>query len=120
LPLPGDEIVGFVSQGKGVTVHRHDCINVKTLDSNRFIPVSWDEDKNSIYLARVMVAGDNTIIASITNLMDKLGVKINAFEINPSNLNEYYLTLSLKSSEELNKVINKIRQINKVQNVERM
>ncbi|MBQ7797802.1 MAG: bifunctional (p)ppGpp synthetase/guanosine-3',5'-bis(diphosphate) 3'-pyrophosphohydrolase [Clostridia bacterium] len=119
MPLPGDEIIGFVSQGRGVTVHRGDCVNVKTLNHDRFIPVSWDEDKSSMYLARMIVMGDNTVIASITNLLDKLGVKINAFEINPTNPNEYMLTLSLKSSDELNKVINKIRQINKVQSVER-
>ena len=45
LPIPGDDIIGFVSQGRGVTVHREDCVNVKTLNSERFIPVSWDEDK---------------------------------------------------------------------------
>ena len=76
--------------------------------------------KNSIYLARILITGENTVIASITNLLDKMGVKINAFEINPTNSNEYMLTISLKSNDELNKVINKIRQINKVQSVERV
>ncbi len=119
LPIPGDDIIGFVSLGKGVTVHRSDCINVKTLNHDRFIPVSWDEDKNSTYLAKICVTGENTVIASITNLLDKLGVKINAFEVNPLNPNQYMITISLKSSAELNKVINKIRQINKVTAVER-
>ncbi|MBQ8522943.1 MAG: bifunctional (p)ppGpp synthetase/guanosine-3',5'-bis(diphosphate) 3'-pyrophosphohydrolase [Clostridia bacterium] len=119
LPIPGDEIIGFVSLGKGVTVHRHDCVNVKTLDSNRFIPVSWDEDKNSMYLARINVIADNSVLSQISNLLEKMGVKINALEINPNNLSEYMLTLSLKSSDELNKVITKIRQINKVSSVER-
>ncbi len=119
LPIPGDEIIGFVSQGRGVTVHRADCINVKTLDNHRFIPVSWDEDKASNYLARIIVAGDNRVLSQISNLLEKMSVKINALEINPTNLNEYMLTLSLKSSDELNKAITKIRQINKVQSVER-
>ena len=119
LPIPGDDIIGFVSQGRGVTVHRADCINVKTLDNNRFIPVSWDEDKHSNYLARIIVAGDNSVLSQISNLLEKMGVKINALEINPTNLNEYMLTISLKSNDELNKVITKIRQINKVQSVER-
>lgn len=119
LPIPGDDIIGFVSLGKGVTVHRSDCINVKTLNHDRFIPVSWDEDKSSTYLAKICVTGENTVIASITNLLDKLGVKINAFEVNPLNPNQYMITISLKSSAELNKVINKIRQINKVTAVER-
>lgn len=119
LPLPGDEIVGFVSLGKGVTVHRDDCVNVKTLNPDRFIPVSWDEDKHSMYLAKIVVTGENVVISSITNLMEKLNVKVNSFEVNPLNPNEYIITLSLKSSNELNKVINKIKQINKVASVER-
>ena len=120
LPLPGDSIVGFVSQGRGVTVHRQDCINVKTLNQDRFIPVSWDEDKRSMYMARISVTGDTSCISSITNLAEKLGVKINAFEVNPLNPNQYLITLTLKSSEELTKVTNKIRQINKVSSVERV
>ncbi len=119
LPLPGDEIVGFVSLGRGVTVHRKDCVNVPTLDNNRFIPVSWDEGKSSMYLARINVVGDNSILSQISNLIEKMGIKINALEINPTNLNQYMLTLSLKSNDELTKVINKIKQINKVQSVER-
>lgn len=118
LPIPGDEIIGFVSLGRGVTVHRKDCINVKTLDSNRFIPVSWDEDKHSNYLARIIVVGES-VLSQVSNLLEKMGIKINALEINPTNLNESMLTLSLKSSDELNKVITKIRQINNVQSVER-
>ncbi len=120
LPLPGDSIIGFVSLGKGVTVHREDCVNVKTLNRDRFIPVSWDEDKNSMYLARISVVGESEVIASITNLLDKLGVKINAFEVNPLNPSQYFITLSLQSSEALNKVINKVQQINKVSSVERI
>lgn len=120
LPLPGDDIVGFVSQGRGVTVHRQDCINVKTLNQDRFIPVSWDEDKHSVYMARIGVTGDTSCIASITNLAEKLGVKINAFEVNPLNPNQYQITMALKSNDELTKIINKIRQINKVTNVERI
>ena len=120
LPLPGDEIVGFVSLGRGVTVHRKDCINVKTLNQDRFIPVGWDEDKHSTYLARIMVVGENIVVASITNLLDKLGVKITSFEINPLNPNEYILTINIKSNDELSKVIAKIRQINNVKSVERI
>lgn len=120
MPIPGDKIIGFVSLGRGVTVHREDCVNVKTLNGDRFIPVSWDEDKHSMYLARISVIGESSAISSITNVLDKLGVKINAFEINPTNINEFLLTIGLKSSDELNKVINKIKQINKISSVQRI
>ncbi len=120
LPIPGDDIIGFVSQGRGVTVHRNDCVNVKTLDSNRFIPVAWDEDKRSSYLARIIVKTESNVIANISNALEKMGVKINALEINPHDLNEYMITISLKSNDELNKVIGKVRQINDVISVSRV
>lgn len=120
LPLPGDEIIGFVSLGKGVTVHRCDCINVKTLNHDRFIPVSWDDNKQYEYFAKIRVVGKDIVLASITNLINKLGIKINSFEINPNNVNEYFLTISLKSNDELNKVISKVRNIENVQLVERV
>lgn len=120
LPIPGDEIIGFVSQGRGVTVHREDCINIKTLDSNRFIPVAWDEDKHSSYLARIIVKTESNVIANISNALEKMGVKISALEINPQDLNEYMITVSLKSNDELNKVISKVRQINNVISVNRV
>ena len=120
LPIPGDDIIGFVSQGRGVTVHRKDCVNVKTLDSNRFIPVAWDEDKHSNYLARIIVKTESNVIANISNVLEKMGVKISALEINPQDLNEYMITISLKSNDELNKVISKVRQVNDVINVNRV
>ena len=120
LPIPGDDIIGFVSQGRGVTVHRKDCVNVKTLDNNRFIPVAWDEDKQSNYLARIIVKTESNVIANISNALEKMGVKISALEINPQDLNEYMITVSLKSNDELNKVISKVRQVNNVINVSRV
>lgn len=120
LPIMGDEIVGFVSIGKGVTIHRKDCINVKTLDKNRFIPVSWDDNQSLLYLAKINVKGDSSAIAKITNLMSKMGVVIKLFEVNPSSPNQYTITLTLKSHDELDKVVSRIKQIDNISSVERV
>lgn len=120
LPIMGDEIVGFVSIGKGVTIHRKDCINVKTLDKDRFIPVSWDDNQSLLYLAKINVKGDSSAIAKITNLMSKMGVLIKLFEVNPSSPNQYTITLTLKSHDELDKVVSRIKQIDNISSVERV
>ena len=120
LPIMGDEIVGFVSIGKGVTIQRKDCINVKTLDKNRFIPVSWDDNQSLLYLAKINVKGDSSAIAKITNLMSKMGVVIKLFEVNPSSPNQYTITLTLKSHDELDKVVSRIKQIDNISSVERV
>ena len=120
LPIMGDEIVGFVSIGKGVTIHRKDCINVKTLDKDRFILVSWDDNQSLLYLAKINVKGDSSAIAKITNLMNKMGVVIILFEVNPAFPNQYTITLTLKSHDELDKVVSKIKQIDNISSVERV
>ncbi len=120
LPIPGDSIVGFVSLGRGVTVHRKDCINVKSLNHDRFIPVAWDSDENSNYLAKICVTNEEASISQISNLIDKLGVKISSFEINPLDTKQYLITVTVKSNEQLNKVISKIKTIDKVNQVERV
>ena len=120
LPIMGDEIVGFVSIGKGVTIQRKDCINVKTLDKNSFIPVSWADNQSLLYLAKINVKGDSSAIAKITNLMSKMGVVIKLFEVNPSSPNQYTITLTLKSHDELDKVVSRIKQIDNISSVERV
>ena len=120
LPIPGDSIVGFVSLGKGVTVHREDCINVKSLNRDRFIPVAWDSDENSSYLAKICVTNEEASISQISNLIDKLGIKISSFEVNPLDTKQYLITVTVKSNDQLNKVMTKIKSIDKVVKVERV
>lgn len=120
LPIPGDKIVGFVSLGKGVTVHREDCVNVSTLNHDRFIPVSWDTDEKASYLAKICITSDEASISQISNIIDKLSVKISSFEINPLDTKQYLITVSVKSNQELKKVISKIKTIDKVIKVERV
>src|SRR5207249_3970251 len=59
-PVPGDEIVGYISMGKGITIHREDCPNVRALARNpeRFTPVSWDGGASQSF--RVQIAVDSS------------------------------------------------------------
>lgn len=119
-PIPNDEIVGFVSLGKGVVVHRADCKNVKTLDQNRFIPVCWDNQRQSQYTVKIKVVGENILVSSVVNSIDKLGVHIGSIEINPNNTNECAITLTVKTEDELRKIITKIEDTPGVMQVSRL
>lgn len=119
-PIPNDEIIGFVSLGKGVVVHRADCKNVKTLDKDRLIPVCWDTQKQSQYTVKIKIVGENILISSVVNSIDKLGVHIGSIEINPNNTNESVITFTIKTEDELRKIINKIEATPGVVQVSRL
>lgn len=75
-PVAGDEIVGFITKGRGVSVHRADCVNMKPEnlseeDRNRFIDVSWDESKSSSYVANIRIAGTDRdgMLLDVTNIL---------------------------------------------------
>ncbi|MDD4351325.1 MAG: RelA/SpoT family protein, partial [Clostridia bacterium] len=77
-PIPGDEIVGYVSRGRGVTVHRADCINVKYLEKNRFVDVYWDKDISEKYVAKLSAIfhSDTKALNNVTQLLEKEKVNI--------------------------------------------
>lgn len=69
-PVPGDEIVGFITMGRGVSIHRSDCINLKNnMNEDRLIPVRWDIDEKEMYSAEIEVraANKNNVLADIAN-----------------------------------------------------
>lgn len=119
-PIPNDKIVGFVSLGKGVSVHRADCRNVKNLNKDRFIPVSWDTNRESQYIAKLKMIGRDILVSSVVNSIDKLGVSIGSIEINPNNTDECVITLTIKSDDELKKIMTKIRETPGVLDVTRV
>ncbi len=68
-PVPGDDIVGFVSRGRGVIVHRKDCPNLKDYDPDRIQPAQWSEDTGSEFMVGLRVVADNCdgIVAFVTS-----------------------------------------------------
>lgn len=69
-PVPGDEIVGFITMGRGVSIHRSDCINLKNnMNEDRLIPVRWEIDEKEMYSAEIEVraSNKNNVLADIAN-----------------------------------------------------
>lgn len=124
-PVPGDDIVGYITRGRGVSVHRTDCHNVTdTIDGdNRLIEVSWYTAKNVSYNANITVmANDRTaLLMDITNVIAEFKIPLKAINArtNKEQIAVMNLTLEITNTEQLEKIIKKIRKVQSVFEVTR-
>ena len=124
-PLPGDEIVGYITKGRGVSVHRKDCVNVKDLisEENRMIDVEWSKSEEKAYDVTIEIyANDRTgILADIITAVNSIKTKLIA--INARTTKEKIViaevTVEVENIEELNKVLKTLRKVDSVYEVKR-
>lgn len=120
-PIPGDEIVGYVSRGRGVTVHRADCINVKYLEKNRLVDVYWDKDISERYVAKLSAIfhSDTKALSNVTQLLEKEKVNIVSLssKMNQNQTIEITIRVNVKSNNELDSIIHKIEKLPNVKKV---
>ncbi len=127
-PVPGDEIVGFVTRGRGISIHRTDCINVlnlSDLDQMRLLDAEWQTNggEDSRYMAEIKIFGNNRtgLLTDITQLLAERKIDIVSVNSNTSKQEIATITLAFrtKGKDELNSVIDKIRQVESVIEIER-
>ncbi len=124
-PLPGDEIIGYVTKGRGVSVHRKDCVNVKDLlkEENRIIDVSWVEEKQASYNVDIEISANDRsgLLADITKALSN--TKANIVGINARTGRDRIaiieLTVETKNIDELNSILKAIRKVDSVYEVTR-
>jgi GTP pyrophosphokinase len=115
-PLPGDEIVGYISRGRGVSVHRDSCPRALDLDPARRIEVSWsDAQAKSAHTAflRIETQDRQGMLAEVTSVISMAGANIVKANISISNdlLGHLDFEISVRSLEQLNKVISKLESV---------
>ena len=128
-PVPGDEIVGFVTRGRGISIHRTDCVNVMNLpdiERARLIDAEWQVPENTTaekYVAEIIIYATNRngLLADISKAMTEKNIDILSMNtrVNRQNLATLQTTFEVGSREELNRVIEKIRSIESVVDIER-
>lgn len=114
-PIPGDDIVGYVSRGRGVTVHRADCVNVKYLENNRLVDVYWDKNSSDKYVAKLCAIfhSDMKALNNVTQLLEKEKINIVSLssKTNPNQTTEITIRVNVKSNSELDSIIHKIEKL---------
>ncbi|WP_182353554.1 RelA/SpoT family protein [Flaviflexus huanghaiensis] len=116
-PLPPDKIVGFVTRGNGLSVHRADCPNVKSLkrEPERFLPVSWSDEGGSIYLVQVQVEAldRNGLLADIARVLSEHGVNMISGNLNTTKERVAIsrFTFEMADARHLQTVLRALREI---------
>ncbi len=123
-PIPGDEIVGYITFGKGVSIHRKDCSNLVGINiSERKIGVKWKEKANVSYQTEVVIkANDRTGISmEVLKLLQDMKVKIHGFTAKDTEDRTCIIDLKLEinSVDELQKIIKALRKVDSVYEVKR-
>ncbi len=129
-PIPGDEIVGFVTRGRGVSIHRTDCINVINLadaDRVRLIDAEWQASPagktGELYTAEIKVYGYNRtgLLVDIMKIFTERKIDVSSANSTTSKQGTatISLTFDVPSREELNHLIGKVRQVESVIDIER-
>lgn len=124
-PVPGDDIIGYVTTGRGVSIHRKDCSNIKSgIDKNRLLQVEWDSKDEESYNAniRVKALDRSGLIAEISLKINEEGIGLAALNanLNKDSVIIIDMTLKINNREELENIINKIKEVNSVTDVIRV
>jgi len=123
-PLPGDAIKGFITRGRGVTIHKEDCFNIRISDYKRLIDVNWDEDQNLSRIVRLGIRAQNRtgMLATISGVFssnDSDIVQANVKAVNEHQAQGTFM-VSVKNLDHLNRIMNALKSVKGVEKVERL
>ena len=128
-PVPGDEIIGFVTRGRGVSLHRTDCVNMINLpeiEKDRLIEVSWADDQSQHegkYNTEIVIYAHNRvgILSDLSKIFTENDIDVLSINSRTSKNEIATITMAfqINSTEELNNIISKIRMIDSIIDIER-
>ncbi|MGN0312611.1 MAG: RelA/SpoT family protein [Lachnospiraceae bacterium] len=126
-PVPGDEIVGYVTRGRGVTIHRTDCVNVlnlSELEKSRLIDAEWQAGSEAgNYLAEIIVYSVNRrgLLVDITRIFTEHNIDIQSVntKVGKNGIATISLSFEVKGKEQLTSIMARIRQVESVMDIER-
>jgi guanosine-3',5'-bis(diphosphate) 3'-pyrophosphohydrolase len=126
-PVPGDDIVGFITRGRGVSIHRRDCLNMQACseeDKARFIDVEWEADLRHEYNVDLEITGHdrsgllNEVLATIADM--KTNVTAVSGKTDKNRLAKMNITVAIQNLDHLHKVVERIKKIRDVYSVRRV
>ncbi len=124
-PVPGDEIIGYITRGRGVSIHRKDCINIKDLfqEEERIIDVEWTDTEKVSYKVDIEIHSNDRdgLVADIAKEINKSKATMPLINsrIKEERIVETQLTLEVENLDELNKILKALRKIDSVYEVKR-
>ena len=125
-PIPGDPVIGYITRGSGISVHRRDCPNVLSnnpAEQSRLIEVSWDIATDAVYKVNIVISADNRpgMMSDIMQVTSEAKLNINALNCRTDKNKVASITMGLDISnlDQLDNIMNKIKRMKGVYSVER-
>ena len=123
-PVPGDPIVGYITRGFGVTVHRTNCVNALRMNPDRQIEVEWNQEASEVYPVKIRIISQDRVglLADVVSNISKFGANIlNATsEIRDNKLVDSFFTIGVEDISHLDKILSAVRKVKRVQEVKRI
>ncbi|MFM1652410.1 RelA/SpoT family protein [Brevibacillus sp. B_LB10_24] len=124
-PVPGDDIIGFITRGRGVSVHRRDCPNVLAEDcSERLIPVYWEGDLKHNYNVDIEITGSdrNGLLNDVLQVVSETKTNISAVsgKADRNRVATIHMTIAISNIDHLQKVVERIKRIKDIYSVRRI
>ncbi len=123
-PVPGDKIIGYITRGRGVSVHRGDCPNVKSMqDEDRFIEVNWSSTEMESYQVELVIEAVNksALLNEITGVISREKIELHSVMADTDKYNQAFIKIDveLSSREHMKELISKIEKVSGVLSVSR-
>jgi GTP pyrophosphokinase len=122
-PIPGDEIIGFISRGRGITVHTAICVHVRDMDPERLVDVQWDirEKRDYPVHMRILCSDKKGLLADISSAISSLDVNITHAEINTAQDGRATCDFAVNVADlnQFKKVVASVKKLQGVISVER-
>ena len=121
-PVIGDDIIGYISRGKGVTIHRKECPNLKYLEKERLVDAKWEDDITAKFVTTIKVVADddNTSAEYINNVAKNLKIGLRGFSYKKAKNDIIFdIKFEVKGKDELDSVIKTFEGVKGVQKVYR-
>ena len=123
-PIPGDEMIGFITRGRGVTVHRASCNSLPLLseESDRLVSVDWDVGRSDIFNVRLKVESIDRkgMLREITEVISSSNINITSVDMKVKDaLSTAFFIIQINNIKQLDRIINKVNRIPGVDNIER-
>lgn len=122
-PIPGDEIAGYISRGRGITVHTRNCPHINNLDVDRIVEVNWDVREKHTYPVRIRVVCDDRkgILSEVSSIISSLDINISYAQVETDDLiATCTFVIDVNSLKQFNQIVVAIKQLKAVKSIERM
>src|SRR4030065_266666 len=122
-PIPGDKISGYISRGRGITVHTQSCPHIKKLDVDRIVDVEWNLSQKNAYPVHIRVVCDDSkgVLTEVSSIISSFDINISYAQVETTDLiASCNFIIDVNDLQQLNQILSAIRQLKFVKSVERM